>query len=449
MDITYIYITTQIITLGDNRKRDRDTKMPLPNSVISGEYSNDDEEDGEINEIAHACIQPSVFEVINDITKGVVARETFWVWFRSSPNEDEATVYEDINAYKQMDELVLEPVGRSGISVARESRFGLNVRYNGNTYPIKFPRRVFSRYASNNKDLTSVDLSPGGELLVVGNSSGGVDVISAVDGDTRRNLDGHLIHTSTVKFFPSGEVVVSTGMDFQIKVWSVVDGSNPRTLKGHKGTINDIALVGRGRNILSASNDGTVRLWELGSGEDIYTFQLKEHRGDIKSIILLDCDTTSENGAFSSPVDEYETEGKILISGDDAGNIALWDLYSKKLIQHHKMPFGVTHLCAISDDQFAYGLEDGQVGIFDNIKAPEPSYIVRKSYSEITCLASFNGFLAIGSDDNTPFLIDLNNDKKPIFLGGFEDPVSGVVFRNNSVIFVGKTGFIRSFDLLE
>jgi proteasomal ATPase-associated factor 1 len=384
--------------------------------------------------IAEVSVQPSVFEVVNDVSKGVVTRETFW----ASHSAEGKTVYEDIDVCKRGDEVVMEPVGFSGIKVDRESRYMLALRYKDKEYKLRFPRKVYSRY-SNDRDLTSVDVSPKGELIAVGDNSGGVEVLSSIDGEVRRRLGGHLIHTTCVKFFASGEVVISAGMDLQLKIWSVVDGSNPRTLMGHKGTVNDIALVGRGRNVLSAASDATVKLWECGSARCVHTFKVA---ASVNAIILLTIQDTASNGVSEL---EFETAGKILVAGADDGRIVAWNLATKELVGEAKLSSGVSKLCAISETRFAYGLDNGEVGILDARSLDTPSVTFVKNSARITALTASETTLVVGSDDSTPYEVSLRTNT-PTYLGGLENPVTGVIMAQNgsSVHIITKSGVIRT-----
>ncbi|KAA8911802.1 hypothetical protein TRICI_003717 [Trichomonascus ciferrii] len=385
--------------------------------------------------IAEVSVQPSVFEVVNDVSKGTVTSETFW----ASHNAEGKTVYEDIDVYRRGDEVVMEPVGFTGIKVVRESRHVLVLKYKDKEYKLRFPRKVYSRYSSD-RDLTSVDVSPKGELIVVGDNSGGVQVLSSIDGEVRRKLCGHLIHTTCVKFFASGEVVISAGMDLQLKIWSVVDGSNPRTLMGHKGTVNDIALVGRGRNVLSAASDATVKLWECGSAQCIHTFKLT---APVNAIILLTTDDVTASNGISEF--EFETAGKILVAGADDGRIVAWNLVTKEQLGELKLSSIVTKLCPIAGTQFAYGLDNGEVGILDVRSLERPSVKFVKSSARITALTASETRLVIGSDDNLPYEIALQSSI-PTYLGGLENPVTGAIMAQNgsSVHIITKSGVIRT-----
>lgn len=384
--------------------------------------------------IAEVSVQPSVFEVVNDVDKGVVTRETFW----ASHSAEGKTVYEDVDVYRRANEVVMEPVGFSGITVVRESRYILALKYKDKVYKFRFPRKVYSRY-SNEKDLTSVDVSPKGELIVVGDNSGGVQVLSSIDGEVRRKLGGHLIHTTCVKFFASGEVVVSAGMDLQLKIWSVVDGSNPRTLVGHKGTVNDIALVGRGRNVLSAASDATVKLWECGSGQCVHTFKVAR---PVNAIVLLNTDCGGSNGGSEL---EFETGGKILVAGADDGWIVAWNLATKEQIGELKLSSDVSRLCSIGGAGFAYGLDNGEVGILDARSLQRPSITFIKNSVRITALTASENTLVVGSDDSSPYEVCLDTNI-PTYLGGLENPVTGAVMARNrsSVHIITKSGIIRT-----
>lgn len=59
--------------------------------------------------------------------------------------------------------------------------------HNGSIATVSFPRRKFDKYTqqSNMHDITSIDVSPGNNLLVVGDNTGGVNVVSVNEASVR------------------------------------------------------------------------------------------------------------------------------------------------------------------------------------------------------------------------------------------------------------------------
>jgi WD40 repeat protein len=58
----------------------------------------------------------------------------------------------------------------------------------------------------------SLDISPGGELGIVGGADGKLAVFLAEDGSVSRRLEGHVGDVDTCRFFPSGKVALSADL---------------------------------------------------------------------------------------------------------------------------------------------------------------------------------------------------------------------------------------------
>uniref|UniRef100_H3A1S2 Proteasomal ATPase associated factor 1 n=1 Tax=Latimeria chalumnae TaxID=7897 RepID=H3A1S2_LATCH len=161
--------------------------------------------------------------------------------------------------------------------------------------------------------ITCVDISCGGGLGVSTSSDGTMKIWQTTNGETRRELVGHICDVNCCRFFPSGLVVLSGGMDTQVKIWSAQDGSCPVTLKGHRGGILDTAIVDRGRNVVSCSRDGTARLWDCG--KSVCLGVIADCGSAINGVAVGVSDNTINLGSPEKiPSDrEVGTEGKLLL----------------------------------------------------------------------------------------------------------------------------------------
>ncbi len=119
-----------------------------------------------------------------------------------------------------------------------------------------------------------------------------------------KTLRGHQGDVYCVQFAPDGETLFSCGKDRTIRAWEAASGKLLRTFRGHQGEVNTVAAVSAAL-VASASDDGTVRLWDADSGNEVR--RLEGH-----DAIVFGMDVTSD--------------GRWLVSGDQAGTIRLWDL---------------------------------------------------------------------------------------------------------------------------
>lgn len=64
--------------------------------------------------------------------------------------------------------------------------------------------------------LNALNVSPAGELIIVGGDDGALHIVDAHDGSIRRTLEGHLSDITAARFFPSGQVILSGSRDMQV-----------------------------------------------------------------------------------------------------------------------------------------------------------------------------------------------------------------------------------------
>uniref|UniRef100_A0A060T9C4 ARAD1C43274p n=1 Tax=Blastobotrys adeninivorans TaxID=409370 RepID=A0A060T9C4_BLAAD len=383
-------------------------------------------------------IQPSALDVINDVETGTVAQDSIWVsWVPFEAGSK--TRHETFNVYSQQGQLTLRNVENSGISVDYNKTKSMKIAYDKEEFTMKFPTRVFAKYG-NKHDLSTVDISAHGQLLVVGDTHGAIDILDAKDGTLRRRLSGHYMDVTKVGFFPSGEVVLSCGLDFQLKIWSAVDGSNPRTFLGHTRGVTDFAMIGRGRNFVSSSLDGTARLWETGSGKCIHTFSIGE---SINALSLLH---SGSDGDAKSEL-EFETSGKTIVAGSDRG-IHLFDLRARNTASSGAIgdsEGNLTSLATVNEHTYAYGTDKGSFSVVDIRSGVLQAG--KKRETSITSLAVRKDQLIVATGDGTPFAVGLSDMNNPpiSFYGGDDNSVTATVAGEGGIVFAGKRGSLRMY----
>jgi len=123
-------------------------------------------------------------------------------------------------------------------------------------------------------NITSLALSPAGDLLAAGSEDGeirlwrlppGEDVL-AIGGQAPQILTGHRKTVRGLVFDRSGRKLASASDDGTARLW--LPGANPSEtatleLRGHLGLVRSVSLAPSGDFLASLSNDGNVRVWHL------------------------------------------------------------------------------------------------------------------------------------------------------------------------------------------
>ncbi|MHA1253400.1 MAG: WD40 repeat domain-containing protein, partial [Candidatus Helarchaeota archaeon] len=168
-------------------------------------------------------------------------------------------------------------------------------------------------------------------------------------------------------------------------------------IKGHLGSIEAITITNDGKKIVSGSTDGTIKIWNFKNGRLEATLQ------DIGSIIMNLIITPDDEYIISNSQDKIKiwnletydliftlsgqkgiinsfditSDGKFLIAGTNSGNIIIWDLINKTIINESQLDFEIEEIKTIpikSSNElitFKFLYLDNEGNIYEWIKLDE------------------------------------------------------------------------------
>ncbi len=204
------------------------------------------------------------------------------------------------------------------------------------------------RIAGHSQGVKNVQFSPDGTLLVSASEDATIKLWNVVKTVRHQILGSHGVGLSSIKISPDGSMLASGGDDATVNLWNLNDRTVIKTLSGHTGTVKSIDFSPDGKMLASGSSDHSVRFWNVSTGNAIG--EPLEHSDDVLSVdfapfrpILVSSGSNAfdgimiwntTNGARLESLTEHNTEietsifssdGTILASGDQAGNIILWN----------------------------------------------------------------------------------------------------------------------------
>lgn len=144
--------------------------------------------------------------------------------------------------------------------------------------------------AASKAQVTNLLLSPDGDTVAAGYSSGLVLLFSLKTGATAVTLHGHRSAVTAGRYHPSGALLASGSADTDIVVWDAVAETGLYRLRGHRDGVTDVVFLGGGagagsgvrlRNgLASCSKDTLVKLWDLDTQSCVQT--VVGHRGEVR-----------------------------------------------------------------------------------------------------------------------------------------------------------------------
>ncbi len=148
--------------------------------------------------------------------------------------------------------------------------------------------KLISTIESKSKHPYSLDVSPDGETIAVGNSDGTITLLSTKAKKSTDTLFGHGLAPSDITepgsilslaFSPNGKTLASGSRDTTIRLWNTKTTHHKVTLTGHSGRVTTIAFSLDGKTIASGatythwSSDSTIRVWDAITGEHLRTIE--------------------------------------------------------------------------------------------------------------------------------------------------------------------------------
>ena len=197
----------------------------------------------------------------------------------------------------------------------------------------------------------SLDFSPDGECLAVGDAEGGLRVVEPRTGAVRFQFTAHSEGISFVAWSPTAPLM-ATGSGYssgQIRLWDAQSGGSVGHLDGHTAWISELIFSADGQRLYSASADQTIRVWDVAQQ---------------RCLARLRGSTDELYGLALSP------DGKTLISGSKDGAVAFWNTDPRpEAEQPRVLPKGKEATYAFSPDSGS--LATASDGIVTLYKLPE------------------------------------------------------------------------------
>jgi len=214
--------------------------------------------------------------------------------------------------------------------------------------------------AGHSRGINEVSWNPQSMLLATASDDKTVRIWDAVTGDGLVELRGHTSFVFSVDQHYS--LAVTGSFDESVKVWDIRTGDSVLTVPAHSDPVTAVRFSRDGTTICSASHDGLMRLWDTATGECLKTWYAAQNppvsavsmAPNSRYVLASTLDSTlrlwpvtsrasphclktytckaAKNTKFSV-VAGFTHDGKSVFTGNETGNVLLYDLQSTKLQQ--------------------------------------------------------------------------------------------------------------------
>jgi WD40 repeat protein len=201
--------------------------------------------------------------------------------------------------------------------------------------------------------ISGAAFSPDGKWVVTASSglvklepTGFVTLFDAATGKQLADRECHGKTANAVAFTPDGKVLVTGGEDGRLRLWEPGQLKEKAALEGHDSAVLSLAVSPDGKLLATADREGSIRLWDLPAGKHRAT--LRGHRDRVPF---------KDQAALVRAV-AFSPDGRLLVSGDYWGHVAVWDVAKEKAtaefgVPHPTLPapnLGTVHSVAFTPD---------------------------------------------------------------------------------------------------
>ncbi|XP_034470517.1 telomerase protein component 1 isoform X4 [Hippoglossus hippoglossus] len=151
-------------------------------------------------------------------------------------------------------------------------------------------------------DPTCLDVSPDGELMVVGTGQGTLDFINTQTGQKVKSLVSSCDGISSCVFLKDGHLA-TTSFDGRIEIWEIKTGCRTALIKGHTNVITASNISADHRHLATVSLDFMLKVWSSTQCHEVAA---------LPSSSPMNCVT-------------FDPEGRLLAAGCWDGKVIVWN----------------------------------------------------------------------------------------------------------------------------
>jgi WD40 repeat protein len=241
---------------------------------------------------------------------------------------------------------------------------------------------------------TTATLSRDGQTIVIGYQNGFIRLWSRNGKplvDEPEEGQSHDGRVTCVAISVDGQTIVSGGEEGTVRLWDRKAKPNGTPLRGHAGNINAVAVSANGKSIVSAGDDGMVRLWERPTPREpvkLYEGQVDStsfsRNGEMilaagpgARILSWKSDRNPTGDTSGSPIDMQATAtawgpgGEFLVIGRSDGKLVVRDQQGTEKSFSHAHEGPVTSIAVSGDGKIIVtGDQKGNVRLWDREGKP-------------------------------------------------------------------------------
>lgn len=247
--------------------------------------------------------------------------------------------------------------------------------------------------------LNSAVFSPDGNLILTASNDATAVLWSAKTGEQLRTFSGHEGRVNNAAFNPDGSLIVTAGGDQTARIWNARTGGELMILKGHQRWLNSAVFSPDGSMIATASGDNTARIWDARTGTLVK--ELTGHTGTVlnvafsrdgqhlatsssdKRVLLWETgswvvSTELRGHVLNVNSAEFSPDGRWVITASKDGTARVWDSQTgQSVVEMHGHRSGINNAVFSPDGKYIYTASGDETARVWIVRIPQSSIIVR------------------------------------------------------------------------
>ncbi len=229
-------------------------------------------------------------------------------------------------------------------------------------FDLNNPDRNFPALSDSGTVVKDLAISSDGKWLACATWTGVRLYDLSSRGTPMKRFRGHTGEVLTVNFLPGTNQLVTSGSDRKLLLWNVA-AETSTAIPNQQTTVQDLAISSDGKMIAAATKEGKLLLWNhwtRSTDEPVIIYE--EARNQVSAVC-------------------FSNDGTVLVSGDQHGNVKIWFVERRDLIQTLRGHVALIEDVEYSpdDSQLASVGRDGTIQIWETSNLFDQPIVIKDS----------------------------------------------------------------------
>jgi WD40 repeat protein len=192
--------------------------------------------------------------------------------------------------------------GIKSLIFSYDGKYLYSAALDGKVFKWDIAARTSMNVSTGSVEISSIDISSGGNYLAGISADGNVLVLNPDNGSKRFRIETAGRSIKVVRFNPSNNILAIGDTEGNVELWDIENHKMTSRIKAHEAQVNDIRFNTRLNQMATAGNDRKVKVFDVKDAETLLNPPI----------------TIADNGGLVLVI-QFSPDGHIIISGKSEG----------------------------------------------------------------------------------------------------------------------------------